>query len=105
MGVDGISTKEHAAVQSVPVAETLTNRVDRVPFNPLPFNGVWLEDALGRLLDFFGSRRLAWMPVGVGGRGDLDVEANHVVLSGDDHDGAVFAVNGTFHLQTPFGSA
>ncbi len=99
MGVAGIATEEDTVVEGVLVGDTLADGVDRVPLNTLPLDRVGLQDALGRGLDLLGGGSLAGVEVGVGGGGDLDVEADHVVLAGDDHDGAVLGVDGALHLD------
>jgi hypothetical protein len=98
VGVAGIAAQEHAVVEGVLVGNALADGVHRVPLETLPLDRVGLQDPLGGLLDLLGGGGLARVEVGVGGRGDLDVEANHVVLAGDNHDGAVLRVDGAFHL-------
>lgn len=99
VGVAGVAAKEDAVVEGVLVGNALADGVDRVPLDALPLDAVGLEDALGRGLDLLDGGRLAGVEVGVGGGGDLDVEADHVVLAGDDHDGAVLRVDGALHLD------
>lgn len=99
VGVASITTEEDAVVESVLVRDTLANGVDGEPLEVLPLDGVGLEDLLGGSLDLLGGGGLAGVEVGIGGRGDLDVETDHVVLTGDDHDGAVLRVDGALHLD------
>jgi hypothetical protein len=98
VGVASIAAKENPVVQGVLVRDTLADGIDRVPFHSLPLDRVGLQNPLGGSLHFFSGRCLPWVEVGVGRRGDLDVKADHVVLAGDNHDGPMLGVNGTFHL-------
>lgn len=93
-----ITTHEYPLVKGILLSDTLTNGVDRVPLNPVPLNPVWLQDILCGLLDFLGGGGLAGVPIGVGRGGDLNVQADHVVFTRNDHDGASIGVDGAFCL-------
>lgn len=98
MGVAGITTHENTFIQGVLLRDTLTDRVDRVPFDTVPFHPVWLENLLCGSLDFLGRCRLPGVPVGVCRRGDLNIETDHVVFAGDNHDRSGIGVDCAFCL-------
>lgn len=98
VGMAGVTTEEDAVVESVIVGDTLTNWIDGVPVNMLPVNLVRLQDLLRGRLDFIDRRRLARVEVGVCRRCNLDVQANKVVFSRDDHDASSCGVDGAFCL-------
>lgn len=99
VGVTGVAAQENSLIQGIFIRNSLANRVDGIPFYMLPLDGVGLENLLGGSLYLCFSGCLSWTPVGIRGRRDLDVEANHVVLTRDDHDGAMLAAYRTLHLQ------
>lgn len=97
--VAGITSHENALIQGVLLGDTLSNGVNGVPFNTVPFQIVRLEDFLCDILDLFRGGGLSRVEVGVGGRGNLDIETDHVVLAGDHHDGAGVGVDSALGLQ------
>lgn len=86
VSVAGITTHEDSLVKGVLFSDTLPNGIDRVPLNPVPLNPIWLQNVLRGLLDLLDGGGLSGVPIGVGGGGNLDIEADHVVLAGNDHD-------------------
>jgi len=96
--VTAVASHEDALVQGVSLCDTLSYGVNGVPLDTLPLDGVWLEDLLCVFLDLLGGGLLPRIPIGVGRRCDLDVQADHVVLAGNDHDGSNIGVNCAFHL-------
>jgi len=99
VSVTGVSTHEYTLVQSVLLGDTLSNGVNGVPFNTVPLNPVWLQNVLCGLLDLLGGSGLPGVPIGIGRGGDLNVQADHVVLTGDNHDGTGIGVDCAFGLQ------
>lgn len=93
-----VATNEDALIKSIAFCDTLANGIDGIPLNVVPFNGIWLQDLLCGCLDLLSSGSLARTEVWVGRRRYLDIQAHHVIFSRNYHDGAVFTVNGTFHL-------
>lgn len=90
MSVACVSADEDALIEGIAVGDALTDGIYGVPFDVVPFDKVRVEDLLCGFLDLFGGGGFAWAEVWVCGGGYLDVETDHVVFSGDDHDGAMF---------------
>jgi hypothetical protein len=86
MCVASISSHEDSLIQSVSLCNTLTDGVDRIPLYPVPSDCVWLKNCLREFLGVLCGDLLAWVPIFVCRARDLDVEANHVVFTGNDHD-------------------
>lgn len=99
VGVTSVAAQENSLIQGILIRDSLANRVDRIPFHMLPLDRVRLQNLLGGSLYLCFGGCLSWAPVGIRGRRYLDVEANHVVLTRDDHDGAMLAAYRTLHLQ------
>ena len=98
MCMAGVAPHEDPVVERVFVDNALSDRIHGEPFDPLPVNCVRPENLLGGRLYFFCGHGLAGAEVRVGRGGDLDIETDHVVFSGDYHDGAVIGVDGALHL-------
>ena len=47
MSVASVSAHEYSMIKSILLCDTLTDRIDRVPFNSIPFYPIWLKDLLG----------------------------------------------------------
>lgn len=99
VGMAGITSDEYTLVQSVLLRNALTNWIDGIPLNPIPSDVVRFEDILRGLLDLLDSGSLAGVPVRIRRRRNLDIQANHVILSGNDHDRAGVGVNCAFRLK------
>jgi len=98
VSVAGVTPQEYPVVQGVPIRNALSDRVHGIPYDRLPFDGVGLQDLLGRGLDFGFCSSFSRIPIGIRRRCNLDVQSDHVVFARNDHDGAVFRVDGAFHL-------
>lgn len=96
--VAGITSHENALIQGVLFGDTLSNGINGVPFNAIPFQVVGLEDLFRDILDLFRGGGLSRVEVWVGGRGNLDIETNHVVFAGNNHDRAGIGVDSALGL-------
>src|SRR2546423_7671251 len=94
-----VAAHEDAMVERVFVRDALANWIDRVPLHPVPFEVVRLEDLDCCCLHLFDGGCFAGVEVRVCRGCGLDVQADHVVLSWDDHDGAVIRVDCAFHFD------
>lgn len=96
MSMAAISPHKDPMIQGVLLRYALPYWIYRVPFHSIPFYLIGLEYSLCCFLYVSLTRLLLGVEIVVCGGGDLDIEANHVGFSRDNHDRAMVGMNGTF---------
>lgn len=86
MRMRSITAYEHSVVKCILLSDSLANWIDREPFDPVPFEVVWLENVLRLLLYLLNRGRLPRVPIFIRRRRDLHIQANHIFFSRNDHD-------------------